>query len=166
VARERLASGGIRQYSCRTLRLESDRDLGGVNRWRGQPSCVAGNVTHPAAFETIPAAHFMATYTRFFKEDHPENPLAVHPPVQPLIYRGASVIRKRPPLGPYSRPMPRALWWSLGVWRFLMSEVPLYSSTQRNAGFSLIPRSGSPPSAICTPGVTNLSTNSMRRSDQ
>ena len=28
------------------------------------------------------------------------------------LYRGASLIRKRSPLGPYRRPMPRALWWS------------------------------------------------------
>ena len=45
-------------------------------------------------------------------------------------YRGTSLIRNSPPLGPYrgpySRPMPRALWWSEGGWRFLMSEVPLY----------------------------------------
>ena len=27
-------------------------------------------------------------------------------------YRGTSLIRNSPPLGPYSRPMPRALWWS------------------------------------------------------
>ena len=41
-------------------------------------------------------------------------------------YRGTSLIRKHPPLGTYSRPMPRAIW---GSWRdglFLMSEVPLY----------------------------------------
>jgi len=31
-----------------------------------------------------------------------------------------------PPVGPYSSPMPRALWWSLGSGLFLMSEVPLY----------------------------------------
>ena len=29
-------------------------------------------------------------------------------------YRGTSLIRNRPPLGPYSRTMPRALWKSLG----------------------------------------------------
>jgi len=29
-----------------------------------------------------------------------------------VVYRGASLIRNRPPLGPYSRDMPRALWWS------------------------------------------------------
>ena len=29
-------------------------------------------------------------------------------------YRGTSLIRKHPTLGPYSRPMPRALWWALG----------------------------------------------------
>ena len=28
------------------------------------------------------------------------------------LYRGTSLIRKRPPLGPYNRAMPRALWWS------------------------------------------------------
>ena len=27
-------------------------------------------------------------------------------------YRGTSLIRNRTTLGPYSRPMPRALWWS------------------------------------------------------
>ena len=33
---------------------------------------------------------------------------------------------KIPPLpGPYSRPKPRALWWSLAGGLFLMSEVPL-----------------------------------------
>ena len=29
------------------------------------------------------------------------------------------------PLGPYSRTMPRALWWSYGGGLFLMSEDPL-----------------------------------------
>ena len=41
-------------------------------------------------------------------------------------YRGTSLIRKRAPLGHYSRTMPRALWWSQGGGRFLMSEVPMY----------------------------------------
>jgi len=41
------------------------------------------------------------------------------------VHRGTSLIRNRTHLGPYSRPMPRALWWSLGGGRFLMSEVPL-----------------------------------------
>ena len=34
-------------------------------------------------------------------------------------YRGTSLIRNRPIPGPYSRPMPRALWWSRGVGGFL-----------------------------------------------
>ncbi|KAJ1489294.1 pre-mRNA splicing factor component-domain-containing protein [Baffinella frigidus] len=34
-------------------------------------------------------------------------------------YRGTSLIRNRPPLGPYSRTMPRALRWSQGGGRFL-----------------------------------------------
>ena len=32
-------------------------------------------------------------------------------------------IRNRPPVGPYSRAMPRALWWSWGGRRFLVSDV-------------------------------------------
>ena len=39
-------------------------------------------------------------------------------------YRGISPIRNPLPVGPYSRAMPRALWWSWGGWRFLISEVP------------------------------------------
>jgi len=27
------------------------------------------------------------------------------------VYRGTSLIRNSAPLGPYSRTMPRALWW-------------------------------------------------------
>ena len=45
---------------------------------------------------------------------------AVHPrieyqnshPHRALLFRGTSPIRNRLPLGPYSRPMPRALWCS------------------------------------------------------
>jgi len=44
-----------------------------------------------------------------------------------LVYRGTSLIRNSAPLGPYSRNMPRALWWSWGGGLFLMSEVPLYA---------------------------------------
>ena len=32
--------------------------------------------------------------------------------VEAIAYRGTSLIRKRPPLGPYSRHMSRALGWS------------------------------------------------------
>ena len=41
------------------------------------------------------------------------------------VCRGTSLMRKRPPLRPYSRPMRRTLWLSKGVGRFLMSEVSL-----------------------------------------
>ena len=43
-------------------------------------------------------------------------------------YRGASLIRKRNPLGPYSMPMPGILGGTQGVGRFLMGEVPLYGT--------------------------------------
>jgi len=41
-------------------------------------------------------------------------------------YRGTSLIRKRSPLGPYRRAIPRVLGGSEGGGRFLMGEVPLY----------------------------------------
>ena len=40
-------------------------------------------------------------------------------------YRGISLIRVCPTIGPYSRTIPRALWWFQGVWLFLVSEVTL-----------------------------------------
>ena len=46
----------------------------------------------------------------------------------PLPLLQGSLIRKRPPLGPYSRTMPRLLGGGGG----LMSEVPLHSDVARN----------------------------------
>ena len=46
--------------------------------------------------------------------------------MRPSRYRGTSLIRNRASLAPYSRIMPRALWWPYGGGLFLMSEVPLY----------------------------------------
>jgi hypothetical protein len=40
-------------------------------------------------------------------------------------YRGTSLIRERPPLGPYRGPMPRVLGRSQRGGHFLMSEVSL-----------------------------------------
>jgi hypothetical protein len=45
-------------------------------------------------------------------------------PVSP--YRDTSVTIKRPPVGPYRRPMPRVVGWSWGGGRFIMDEVLLY----------------------------------------
>ena len=63
-----------------------------------------------------------------------------------LMYRGTSLIRNSPLLEPYSRTVPRALWWPQGVVLFLMSEVLLYPS----------PQNGTKPSLssllICTAG--------------
>ena len=39
--------------------------------------------------------------------------------------RGTLLMRNRPPLGSYSRTMPRAPWWPWGGGQFLVSEVPL-----------------------------------------
>ena len=43
------------------------------------------------------------------------------------IYRGTSLIRNCNSLGPYSRPIPRALRRSWGGGRFLIREVPMHS---------------------------------------
>ena len=40
-------------------------------------------------------------------------------------YRGTSLTRKRTPLGPYRRPMPRVRGGSWGGGLYLMGEVPL-----------------------------------------
>ena len=45
------------------------------------------------------------------------------------MYRGTSLIRNIPLSGPYSRTMPRALWWPHGRGLFLLSEVSLYRGT-------------------------------------
>ena len=47
------------------------------------------------------------------------NAVAVIPERARTPYMGTSLIRNSPPLGPYSSPMPRALWWSQGVGAFL-----------------------------------------------
>ena len=47
-------------------------------------------------------------------------------------YRGTSLRRNKPPVGPYSRPTPRVLWWSWGGALFLMSESPLYTPATRS----------------------------------
>ena len=53
---------------------------------------------------------------------HLGQPSAVRPEAS---YRGTSLARKQPPLGPYPRPMPSVLGGSSGGGRFLMGEVPL-----------------------------------------
>ena len=60
-------------------------------------------------------------------------------------HRVTSLIRNRPPLGPYSRDMPGPLWWSWGGGRFLMSEVPLYDwwmAHRRRRGGPICPETG------------------------
>ena len=46
------------------------------------------------------------------------------PCVHTVEYRGNSLIRTPPTVGPYDRNMPRALRWSFWGGLFLMSEVP------------------------------------------
>ena len=48
------------------------------------------------------------------------------------MYRGTSLIRNRTHLGPYSRPLPGALWWSWGGGRFFCARDSCRAETPRN----------------------------------
>ena len=67
-------------------------------------------------------------------------------------YRGTSLIRNCPPLGPCSRTMPRALCWPQGGGLFLMNEVPLYMAVAvvaRKVSFWWGPHNpGCPPASV------------------
>jgi len=83
------------------------------NKFRGTEGFeVEGLGFDPRSFplRAVPVRHILP------QKNRPDN----------LPYRGNSLIRNNPSIGPYSRTMPRALCWSLGGGAFLMSEVPLY----------------------------------------
>jgi len=80
--------------------------------------CTCSRFTRPAGFTRARSAEVL----RFPCE---EVPFFMIPCDGVLLYMGTSLIRNSLTLGPYSRPMPKALWWSSGGWRFLMNEVPL-----------------------------------------
>jgi hypothetical protein len=86
-----------------------DRDLDGPasgdkgSKGRNELNCIRGKGVRP-----VGSSHWISTCALPFG-----------------VYRGTSLIRKRRPLGTFSKPMPRALWWSYGGVRFLMSGVTL-----------------------------------------
>ena len=49
------------------------------------------------------------------------------------VYRSTSLIRNSTPLGPYSRTMHRALWWSWGVGRFYWGGTLVWRTLHPNA---------------------------------
>ena len=53
------------------------------------------------------------------------SPLWILPRLFPRAYRGTSLMRSTPLLVPYSRTLPRVLWWSWRGGLFLTSQVPL-----------------------------------------
>ena len=55
------------------------------------------------------------------------------------LLQGTSLIRESAPLGPYSRTMPRALWWSEGGGLILTSEVSLYRGASLTLGGETLP---------------------------
>ena len=57
----------------------------------------------------------------FRKREHFKSKRGQHSPC-----RCTSLIRNRRSLGPYSRTMPRALWWPWGGGRFLLSKIQEY----------------------------------------
>ena len=52
------------------------------------------------------------------------------------MYRGTSLTRKRPPLGPYRRPVRRVLGGSWGNWGFLMGRYPCIQRAHRPIHFT------------------------------
>ena len=58
----------------------------------------------------------------------------------PALYRGVSLIRNSPPMAPYGRTMPGALWCSYGGARFLMSKVPQYRGVSLTRTPPLLPK--------------------------
>ena len=47
-------------------------------------------------------------------------------PAKTYLDRGTSLTRNTPFVGPFSRTIPRVMWWSQGRGLFLMSEAPLH----------------------------------------
>ena len=47
--------------------------------------------------------------------------------IEALLYRGTSLMRNRLNPGPFSRDMPRPLWWTLGGGRFIMIKALLHA---------------------------------------
>ena len=91
--------------------------------------------------------------------NHPESSALNHPAPsnlhslcneRPSVRLQGYLAHKNPPLlGPFSRPIPRALWWSKGGGLFLMSEVPLYGGLEYYSGIFIIYKLG--PRKCSTP---------------
>ena len=75
---------------------------------------------------------------------HDRCTLKLSDPPSPRPCRVTSPTRNSAPLGPYSRKMPKALWFQ-GGGRFLMGEVPLQSHSD------LLLRKGCPQTALVSP---------------
>ena len=109
---------GYMQGPTEGLFLVSEEPMG---RRKGQN----GSNSHPKAglsWPSLPIPAFGWELEPFWPLRLPIEPLYSSPrgtPYEAGNYRGASFIRKRPTLGPYSRPAPRALWWSWEVGVFL-----------------------------------------------
>ena len=71
--------------------------------------------------------------------------------------RSTSLRRNSISLGPYSRPMPRPLWWSKGGGLFLMAEASLYTQCPTLAHSARCSRGSSrtPPTLNLPPSTLN-----------
>ena len=79
------------------------------------------------AATTLDGATFNLSLTVDLARDHGEAAEAFAQKVR-LRCRGTSLIRNTPPLGSYSKTLPRALWWPKGGMLLFMSGVPLYGT--------------------------------------
>ena len=121
----------------------------------GQPSCSCKNVWCVRKTEILVKQHplqgvFVCDHAGRVINKLSFHMLMVNHPVSHAdgrpccVYRGTSFISDSPLLGPYSRTLPRVLWWSKGRGLFLMSEVPLQvmvdHDVSRCFGFQVIVR--------------------------
>ena len=81
-------------------------------------------------------------------EKNAKTSLKACPPLSTLDAPSQHPMPPRTPLGPYSRPMPRALWWTQGGGAFIMMEVP-FSEVHREERQDLPQGLPPPKTSLC-----------------
>jgi len=90
------------------------RPLGKASRPVGKAFCPVGRISCPAGKASRPLGKVSCSKEDLRRARKMLPGVNVDSWSSPTPYRGTSLIRKLPPLGPYRSPMPRALRWSYG----------------------------------------------------
>ena len=112
-----IQDSGFRVQGTEACRSHSGRESGDweLTRPESDLDCLMCAMFNPKPYELLPQAPFPIRFAGIEPETF-----------NPKPYRGPSLIRNRPDLGPYIRAMLRALWGSWGQGHFSLNEVPLY----------------------------------------